>query len=74
MNKICDLCGLDLGLQSDYNFNKHRDSRACKEVQNKKKTPLNCNTMLAYFKPVPLKPSGKGFLKYYHINSFLPIK
>ena len=60
---ICDLCGLDLGIQTEFNFNKHRDSRTCKENQNKKKPLSQCTNLLTYFKPVPLKSSGKGYYK-----------
>ena len=38
MGRICDICNTDLGEQTDYNFNRHRNSNQCQAIQNKKKS------------------------------------
>jgi hypothetical protein len=61
MGRICDLCNTDLGDQTDYNFNKHRNKEKCKENQLKKKLiEKNQSTLNSFFKINQLKPSGKG--------------
>jgi hypothetical protein len=37
MGRICDICNTDLGEQTDYNFNRHRNSNQCQANQNRKK-------------------------------------
>jgi hypothetical protein len=57
MNRICDLCKVDLGNQTEYNFNLHRNSKQCKAKQIKipSKTPIS-----SYFGVKSLKSSQIG--------------
>jgi len=73
MNRTCDLCKVDLGNQTDYNFNLHRNSKQCKAKQIKipSKTPIS-----SFFPVKSLKSSQIGnFIKYkyYYKNLFIEI-
>jgi len=36
MGRICDICNYDLGEQTEFNFERHRNSNQCKANQRKK--------------------------------------
>ena len=50
MGRICDICNNDLGEQTDFNFERHRNSNQCKANQKKKKSEALAKTITNYFK------------------------
>ena len=48
MGRICDICNADLGDQTDYNFNRHRNSNQC-QGKNKKKNTSCASQSIKHF-------------------------
>ena len=70
MGRICDICNTDLGEQTDYNFNRHRNSNQCQANQNKKKIiKASTQSIKSYLKPSCLQPSGLGTTKLNELHS-----
>ena len=70
MGRICDICNTDLGEQTDYNFNRHRNSNQCQANQNKKKIiKAPSQSIKSYLKPSCLQPSGLGTTKLNELHS-----
>ena len=70
MGRICDICNTDLGEQTDYNFNRHRNSNQCQANQNKKKIiKATSQSIKNYLKPSCLQPSGLGTTKLNELHS-----
>ena len=50
MGRICDICNYDLGEQTEFNFERHRNSNQCKANQRKKKVEVCGKSITNYFK------------------------
>ena len=50
MGRICDICNYDLGEQTEFNFERHRNSNQCKANQRKKKVEVSGKSITNYFK------------------------
>jgi hypothetical protein len=71
MGRICDICNTDLGEQTDYNFNRHRNSNQCQANQNRKKLIKDSSQSIKtyFFKTSSLQPSGLGTTNLNEIHS-----
>ena len=70
MGRICDICNTDLGEQTDYNFNRHRNSNQCQANQHKKIIKTTSQSIKSYLiKPSSLQPSGLGTTNLNELHS-----
>ena len=69
MGRICDICNTDLGEQTDYNFNRHRNSNQCQANQKKTSIKASSQSIKNYLKPSCLQPSGLGTTKLNELHS-----
>jgi len=69
MGRICDICNTDLGEQTDYNFNRHRNSNQCQANQKKTSIKASSQSIKSYLKPSCLQPSGLGTTKLNELHS-----